>query len=100
STVDALSAVASKLPQVEISSPQKAIAQSTAKAIQSGVVYGAVGQTMYIVDKIKKELKDSSVKVIATGGLSYLVAEQEHIFDYVDKELSLIGLNVIYNLNK
>ncbi len=89
----------SKLPDVELRIPDKVVAQSTAKAIQSGVLYGAVGQVKYMIQRIKEETGLSNAKIIATGGLSQLVADVEPIFDHIDRELSLWGLYYIYKMN-
>ena len=75
------------------------MAQSTGKAIQSGVIYGAVGQVKYMIDRIKAETGLHNAAVIATGGLANIVNGIEPLFDYVDRELSLKGLYEIYTLN-
>lgn len=98
--MDSLARSTAQLPRVELQSPNKAIASSTVKAIQSGIIFGSVGEAKYIIEKIVKELKEPSVKIIATGGLSQLVNEQERLFDIVDRELSLEGLYQIYMLNQ
>ncbi|MCM1042998.1 MAG: type III pantothenate kinase [Corallococcus sp.] len=100
STAESLAVCTGKLPRVELEVPQKAVGQSTVKAIQSGVIYGAVGQVKYVVERLKRECGLKNAKVIATGGLAELVDGAEHIFDYLDRNLSLNGLNYIYSLNK
>lgn len=97
--IDALAKNTAQLPMVEIASPTKAIARNTVNAIQSGVIYGTVGETKYILEKLRQELGDKKVKVIATGGLSELISNQENLFDIKDRELSLFGLKTIYDLN-
>ncbi len=99
STVESLAGCTAKLPNVELETPQKVVAQSTGKAIQSGVIYGAVGQVKYMLDRIRRETGLTDAKVIATGGLSQIVYDVEPIFDHVDRELSLKGLYEIYKLN-
>ncbi len=99
STSDALSRQTAKLPSVELKTPGKIVAQSTSKAIQSGIIYGTVGQIKYIVEKIKQETGLVNAKVVATGGMSELVYGVEKIFDYIDRALSLKGLYEIYRLN-
>ena len=100
STMESLSRCTAKLPSVELEMPDKATAKTTRKAIQSGVIFGAVGQVKYIVDRIKNETGLVNAKVIATGGLSTLLTEAEPLFDHIDRELSLKGLYEIYSLNK
>lgn len=99
STIEGLARCTAKLPNVDLETPRKVTAQSTRKAIQSGVIYGAVGQVKYIVDRLRSENALPDVQVIATGGLSRFVYEVEPLFDHVDRELSLKGLYEIYRLN-
>ena len=99
STIESLSVCTAKLPSVELETPKKAVAQSTGKAIQSGVIYGAVGQVKYMIDRIKRETGLQNAKVIATGGLSNIIYDIEPIFDHIDRELSLKGLYEIYSQN-
>lgn len=99
STMESLANCTAKLPNVELETPNKVVAQSTRKAIQSGVIYGAVGQVKYMVDVIKRETGLVNAKVIATGGLSHIVNDVEPLFDHIDRELSLKGLYEIYKLN-
>ena len=99
STIESLANCTAKLPSVELETPKKVVAQSTGKAIQSGVIYGAVGQVKYMIDRIKRETGLLNAKVIATGGLSHIVNDVEPLFDYIDRELSLKGLHEIYLLN-
>ena len=99
-TIESLARCTAKLPNVELETPSKACAQSTRKAIQSGVIFGTVGEIKYIIERMKKETGLASAKVIATGGLSELVYNVDPIFDCIDRELSLKGLYEIYTLNK
>lgn len=99
STIESLAKCTAKLPNVELETPKKVVAQSTGKAIQSGVIYGAVGQVKYMIDRIRSESGLENAKVIATGGLSHIIYDVEPIFDYIDRELSLKGLYEIYKNN-
>lgn len=99
SASDALSRQTAKLPNVELYTPSKVVAQSTSKAIQSGIIYGTVGQIKYILEKVRQETGLTNAKVVATGGMSELVSGVEKIFDYTDRALSLKGLYYIYKLN-
>lgn len=100
STLESLARCTAKLPSVELETPGSATAKSTRKAIQSGVIYGAVGQVKYLVERIKAETGLTNAKVIATGGLSTIIYDVEPIFDHIDRELSLKGLYEIYTLNQ
>ena len=99
-TMESLARCTAKLPSVELETPVKACAKTTRNAIQSGVIYGAVGQVKYIVERIKAETGLADAKVIATGGLSTLLYDVEPLFDHIDRELSLKGLYEIYTLNQ
>ncbi len=95
----ALANAASKLHQVDLDIPHNIIATNTTSAIQSGILYGAVGQVKYMVDNIKSQCGYDQLTVIATGGLSQLVYDIEPVFHHIDKSLSLYGLYHIYCIN-
>ncbi len=98
-TMESLARCTARLPNVELETPSKATAQSTRKAIQSGVIYGAVGQIKYLVERIKAETGLQNAPIIATGGMSYIISDVEPLFQHIDRELSLKGLYEIYRLN-
>jgi type III pantothenate kinase len=92
-SIDALVGRTAKLPQVSLETPERAIGRNTIEALQSGIVYGFVGQTEAIVSRIRAEL-GVQAKVVATGGLADIVAKQTPIVDAVDPHLSLVGLKL------
>ena len=67
--------------------------------MQAGIVYGYIGQTEYIIDKIKKEYGEN-LKVISTGGLGKIIAHQTDRIDIYDNNLTFKGLKIIYDKNK
>lgn len=91
---------AAKLPRVELVKAGKTICKTTVEAMQSGIIYGYVGQVEKIISMMKKELGSEDVKVIATGGLSSLIHSETDSIDYIDKFLTLEGLRLIYGKNK
>jgi len=95
-SMDALFEKAAKLPRIEIIKPDKVIGTNTVASMQSGAVYGYVGQVEYIVTRIREEIGAPDCKVIATGGLAALIAEHTDSIDYVDRLLTLEGLRMIY----
>lgn len=95
---EALYSRASKLPKVEIVRPSGVIGRNTVSAIQSGIVFGYVGQVEGIVNRMKAESKIAP-KVIATGGLAGLISEETNVIDVVDPFLTLRGLQLIYKRN-
>jgi type III pantothenate kinase len=94
-SIDALIGRTAKLPQIALETPARAIGRNTVEALQSGIVYGFVGQTEAIVERMRAEL-GAAAKVIATGGLADVVAKQTAIVDAVDPHLSLIGLRLFH----
>lgn len=91
---------AAKLPEIEIKKPASIMAKETISSMQAGLVYGYIGQTEYIIDKIKEECGETGVKVVATGGLGKLIADETSKIDIYDMDLTLHGLRIIYEKTK
>jgi type III pantothenate kinase len=89
----------SKLPKVEILKPDCVIGKNTIASIQSGLIYGYLGQVEYIVNKMKIELRENNVKVVATGGLAKIICEESKVINYLNVFLTLEGLKTIYYKN-
>jgi type III pantothenate kinase len=96
---EALTEHAAKLPRFELAKPETVIGRNTITNLQAGIVYGYVGQVMYLVKKFREELKAPSAKVIATGGLALLVADETDSIDVLDGVLTLKGLRILYERN-
>lgn len=94
-SVDALVERTAKLPQIALEAPGKALGTDTISALQSGIVYGFVGQTEALVKRIRSEL-GADAKVVATGGMASVVAKHTKIIDAVNPHLSLYGLRRFY----
>lgn len=88
-----------RLPRVELTPPAQAIGKNTVTAMQSGIVFGYLGLVEGIVARMKKEL-GGGARVIATGGLSELVSKHTAVVDVVNPDLTLIGLRLIFELNR
>ncbi|NFH69319.1 type III pantothenate kinase [Clostridium botulinum] len=100
-SADALFEKAAKLPRVELEVPRKVICKNTVSSIQSGVLFGYIGQVEYIVKKMKEEMSDGiEPYVIATGGLANLIANETDAIDKVDSDLTLEGLKILYKKNR
>ena len=89
-----------KLPNIEIKKPKSILAQETISSMQAGLVYGQIGQTEYIINKVKEETGIPDMKVVATGGLGRLIAEETDAIDCYDPFLTLDGLRIIYQKNR
>ncbi|MCX8130766.1 MAG: type III pantothenate kinase [Clostridia bacterium] len=97
---EALFQKASKLPKIELSKPESVIGKNTIANLKSGIIFGHVGQVDYIVDRMKKEMKEENIKVIATGGLARLIATESSTISEINGFLTLEGLRIIYEKNR
>ena len=89
-----------KLPEVEIKKPSSILGKDTISSMQAGIVYGYIGQTEYIIDKIKEESGLDNLKVIATGGMGRIIYKNTDRIDVYDNELTLQGMRIIYEKNR
>ena len=89
-----------KLPNIEIKKPKSILAQETISSMQAGLMYGQIGQTEYIIKKVKEESGLSDLKVVATGGLGRSIADETDSIDIYDSALTLEGLRMIYDKNR
>jgi len=96
---EALFTRAAMLPRVELTHPTRAIGTNTIAAMQSGIVFGYVGLVEAMVARIQQELGEKA-KVVATGGCAELIAKETAVIDVVNLNLTLIGLRLIYLMNK
>jgi len=96
---EALFARTSALPRIELVHPKHAIGTNTIAAMQSGVVFGYVGLIEGIVSRIQQELGEKAT-VVATGGYAELIARETTVIDEVNPNLTLVGLRLIYLMNK
>ena len=87
------------LPRVEMVRPERAIGTNTIAAIQSGLVFGYIGLIEGIIARIRRELKGETT-VVATGGYAELIASETPVIDVVNKDLTLVGLRLIYLMNR
>lgn len=87
---------AAKLPEIEIKKPEHVLGKETISSMQSGLVYGQIGQTEYLVRRIKEEAGVEGIKVIATGGLGRIIAAETAAIDVYDPNLTLQGIYRVY----
>lgn len=88
------------LPEIEIKKPDTILAKNTVNSMQAGLFFGYVGQTEYIIKKLKEALDMEHIKVVATGGLGKIISDETDLIDIYDSNLTLEGLRIIYNYNK
>ncbi|MCI7322518.1 MAG: type III pantothenate kinase [Lachnospiraceae bacterium] len=87
---------AAKLPEIEIKKPDQILGKDTITSMQSGLVYGQIGQTEYIINKVKEEVGLENVKTVVTGGLGRIIANETDAVDVYDKDLTLKGIYRVY----
>ena len=87
------------LPRVELTHPKRAVGRNTVAAMQSGIVFGYAGLIEGIVSRIQQEM-GGKAKVVATGGYAELLARETPVIEVVNPDLTLIGLRLIYEMNK
>ena len=79
---------------------QYILAKDTVTSMQGGLVYGYIGQTEYIIRKMKEESGLGKINVVATGGLGKMIAQETSFINYYDANLTLKGLQIIYDKQK
>ncbi|WP_026505744.1 type III pantothenate kinase [Butyrivibrio sp. NC3005] len=89
-----------KLPEIEIKKPKSILAKETVSSMQAGLVFGQIGQTRYIIQKMKEESGLTDMKVVATGGLGRMIAQEVPEIDFYDPNLTMEGLRIIYEKNR
>jgi type III pantothenate kinase len=87
------------LPRIGLSRPKQVIGKNTISAMQSGIIFGYIGLIEGMIQRIEQEL-GSKAKVVATGGQAYPLAEEIPVIDVINPDLTLIGLRLIYEMNK
>jgi type III pantothenate kinase len=91
---------AAKLPEIEIKKPDQVLAKDTISSMQSGLVYGQIGQTEYIIKKVREEVGREDAKVVVTGGLGRIIASETEYVDIYDPNLTLKGIYSVYKKNR
>jgi type III pantothenate kinase len=87
---------AAKLPEIEIKKPDTILGKDTITSMQSGLVYGQIGQTEYIINKVKQEVGLEHLHTVVTGGLGRIIANETEAVDVYDPNLTLKGIYLVY----
>lgn len=90
--IDRLSERSSKLPSIEIRSPQRVIGRTTVTALESGVFWAIVDGIDGTVRRILAEWQADDPLIIATGGLAELIGPHCDTVQDIDPFLTLRGL--------
>jgi type III pantothenate kinase len=98
-SAEALAEKTAKLPKIEITKPQHSIGSNTIAAMKSGIFFGYLGLTNELIRRFKRELGENSL-VVATGGYSELIGNECKLIDKINPFLTLIGLYLVYEMNK
>ena len=88
-----------KLPEIEIRLPDSILTGDTVASMQAGLLYGCIGQTEYIIRRVREEAGLESMKVVATGGLGRIIADATDMIDIYDRKLTMKGLKMLYAKN-
>ena len=98
---DSLWQRAAQLPHIEIKKTKGILdCKSTVTSMQSGLVYGYIGQVEYIIKKTKEEMGRDDLKIVATGGLAKIIQDGTDVIQKYDGLLTLKGLALIYEKNR
>jgi type III pantothenate kinase len=96
---EALFTRTAQLPRVDLARPKHVIGTHTVAAIQSGIIYGYASLVEGMLARIQQEMGEKP-KVVATGGYAELIANVTDVIDEVNPDLTLVGLRLIYQMNK
>ncbi len=96
---EALFTRTAQLPRVDLAHPKRVIGTNTVAAMQSGIIYGYASLVEGMLARIAEELGEKPL-VVATGGYAGLIAKETTAIDVVNRELTLIGLRLIYLMNR
>ena len=88
-----------KLPRFELIKPDTVIGKNTVSNLQSGLIYGYIGQVKHLIYCMREELGFKNTKVVATGGMARILDENEKMIDIIDGLLTLKGLRILYEIN-
>ena len=97
-SINALTAGAALLPQIDITAPKKIIGTNSIESMQSGCVIGTACMLDGLIDKFEQELGEKAT-VVVTGGLGKSIAKNCSHDMIIDENLLIDGLQIIYNKN-
>lgn len=98
-SLNALSAGAALLPQIDISAPKKVIGTNSIESMRSGAVIGTACMIDGLIDRFEAELSEKAT-VVVTGGLGKSIAKNCIHDIIINDNLLIDGLRIIYDKNK
>lgn len=90
---------AAMLPSIELRPPDCLIGRNTRQAMRSGIIYGYVGLTDGIIDRLRQADPERKYTVIATGGLAHVIEPESKHIERVISDLTLHGMLLIAERN-
>jgi len=96
---EALFTHAAKLPAIELKAPPSVIGRNTQHAMQAGLIFGYAAMVEGLVRRFR-DILGQDMKVIATGGHVQKIVGQTSVIDHIDPWLTLIGLRLIWSMNR
>ena len=95
-SVNALSAKAAQLPEIELDRPDSIFGKDTVSAMQSGILYGSACALDGIIDRMEEEMQPAApLTLIATGGPAEAIIPLCRHTIIRDDDLLLKGLSRI-----
>ena len=96
-SMESLSGNAAQLPEIPLELPDKPLGTNTVEAMNSGILWGFVGQVTFMIEKIRRSV-DYDITTIATGGLSEVLKPLEDKFNIIDRNLTIQGIYEFFKL--
>lgn len=99
---DALTRGAARLQRIELAKPKHVLGKNIVASLQSGIIYGFVGQADGLIGRLSAEIAPGGPKpvVVATGGLAHLVVGESRTIQHVEPHLTLEGIRRVYEKNR
>ncbi len=98
-SVNALSASAAQLPNIDLTGSAKVLGTNTVDCMRSGALIGCASMLDGIIDRVEEEL-GTSVTAVLTGGVSPLVAPYCKRTFHLEPDILIRGLELLYEKNR
>lgn len=104
--MESLTKNAAQLQSISLDAPVKTIGTNTTDCMRSGIIFGNAAMIDGLIDRMCREIENSSsenknkITIVATGGLAPKIIPYCTHDIIINDELLIIGLEIIFNLNK